>query len=426
MDVSFGCRVTSACLLLVIAMASFAQQSSPDSERGLDLGAAVARSLESNPELIAFGFQVNAQQARVRQAGLKPAPKLGLLIENGLGSGDLSGFDGAETTLSLAWELERGKRERRIGAARAGVSLLDAEEEIHRLDVAAETARLFLDALALQERAIRSDAAVRLAEETAAEIKKRVEAARTPTADLGRAEAELARARLNREDIEHEQRVAYRRLASQWGDTQLDFDRVHGDLAHLPAPNPYADLLARVTQNPNLARYLSEQRLREAELRLAESRAKSSWKITAGIRRLELSNDHAFMAGITIPLVADKRNQGRVDEAHAQLSMTDANHLASRVRIETQLFAVYQELQHALHRAATLKEEILPRMEAALRDTEHAYGAGRYSYLELRVVQAELLNTRFELVKSSAEAHRSVIEIERLTGTSATSLAAHQ
>ena len=425
MSVTLTCRVTLLCLAAVYGTASFAQTISTSDQITLNLDAAVARTFQSNPRLIAFGYQIHAQQGRLQQSELKPNLQLGLLVENALGSGDFEGIDSAETTLSLAWVLERGKRERRIDAARAGVSLLETEAEIQRLDAAAETARVFLDTLALQERLIRTDDAVMLAEQTAAAVQKRVQAGRTPAADLARAEAELARMRLDREDIEHELRTAHRRLSAQWGEIQPDFARVSGDVHQLPAPDAYESLLARLEQNPDLSRYLNEKRLREAELRLAKARAKPNWQLTAGIRRLERSDDQAFVAGITIPLTTRNRNQGRVSEARARLAMTDADRVATRVQIETQLFALYQELQYSLHRAATIREEILPRIEQALEDTERAYAAGRYGYLELRVVQAELLDTRTALVESSIDAHRHIIEIERLTGTTVTSSVTH-
>ncbi len=420
---SLTCRVTLSSLLAVLSTAGFAQSLSASDQVALRLDTAVARTLERNPRLIAFGYQIHAQQGRLQQSELRPNLQLGVMVENALGSGDFQGIDGAETTLSLAWVLERGKRERRVDAARAGISLLETEAEIQRLDAAAETARLFLDTLALQERQIRTDDAVMLAEQTAAAVHKRVQAGRTPTADLARAAAELARMRLDREDINHELRTSHRRLAAQWGELQPGFTHVDGDVHRLPKLDAYASLLARLEQNADLSRYLNEKRLREAELRLAEARAKPNWQVTVGVRRLERSDDQAFIAGITIPLTMRNRNQGRISQARARLAMTDADRAATRVQIETQLFAWYQELEHSLHRVATIREEILPRIERALEDTERAYAAGRYGYFELRVVQAELLDTHTALVESSINVHRHVVEIERLTGTTVTSSA---
>lgn len=426
MWVSLNIRIACACLLLVLSSSSLSQTSADNDSTALDLKTAMARTLESNPALVAFGYQMRAQQGQVQQAGLRPNPELDLFVENVLGSDNFQGVDSAETTLSLAWVMERGKRERRVDAARAGASLLQAEADIRRLDAAAETARAFLSTLALQERLRLTGDAVQLAEQTTASVKRRVEAGRTPAADLARAEAELARIRLDREDLEHELRTSQRYLAAQWGETQPDFVRVNGNVKQLPIPDDYSQLLARLELNPNLSRYLSERRLREAELRLAEARAKPNWRLTAGVRRLERSNDQAFVAGFTVPLATRNRNQGRIAEARSRLAMTDADKTATRVHIETQLFALYQELQHSLHRAATLSEQILPRIETALADTERAYAAGRYSYFELKVVQAELLDARAALVESSIDAHRRVIDIERMTGTAVTSSVALQ
>ncbi len=405
----------AACMLLLLFVATVRANPSADGA-DVSLNDAIARALERNPALLAFGYQLEAQQGRVLQSGLRPNAELHLSVQDALGSGAFEGLDAAETTLSLAWVLERGKRERRTDAARAELSLLEADAAIHRLDAAAETARRFLDSLANQEQLVLGDAAVRLAEQTVTNVGRRVRAGGTPEADLARAEAELARLRLRHGHLEHELLSSNRRLAAQWGDTRPDFSRVRGDARELPSPGSFASLVARLDDNPNVARYLSERRLREAELRLAEAEARPDWVLDAGVRRFEQPDEHALIAGITIPLTLRNRNQGRIAEARARLALADADRVATRVRVETQLFALYQELRHSLHRAATLRDDVLPRVEQALADTERAYAAGRYGYFELRVVQAEVLTARTALIEASIDAHRNVIEIERLTG----------
>lgn len=425
MWVSLTCRCGARCLLILASVAVLTQSVRASETVTVDLEEAVRRTLARNPSLMAFGYQIEAQQGRVTQSQLRPNPELGVMVENVLGSGDFEGVDAVETTLSLGWVLERGKRERRVAAERAGVSLLESEAEIRRLDAIAETARLLLESLANQERLIRTREAVTLAEQTVAAVRGRVQAGRTPEADLARAEAELARIRLAREDVDHELLTSNHRLAAQWGETQPDFARVSGNIYQLPSPEGFPSLLMRIEQNPDLSRYFTEQRLREAELRLAQADAKPNWHLSAGIRRLERSNDQAFVTGITIPLAMRNRNQGRIAEAHAKLSQAEADRTATRLQIEIQLFALYQGLQHSLHRTATLREAVLPRVEQALADTQRAYASGRYGYFELQVVQGEVLDARTALVEASIDAHKHVIEIERLTGTAMSSSAAH-
>lgn len=404
-------------VLILLCTAALAQADYASSARSISLSQAIEQTVASNPELIAFGYQIEAQEGRVTQSGLRPNPELGLEVENFMRTGQRSAVDTAETTLSMSWFLERGKREKRVDASRARVSMLESEAMFRRLNVAAETAQLFLESLVTQERARQREDAVTLAEEVVSAVKRRVEAGHTPKAELSRAKADLARARLRAEDTQHELHTAYRRLAAQWGDSEPLFGRVAGDLYNLPSPDGFPHLMSRIDENPQLRNYLARHQMREAELELARAEARPNWNVTAGVRRFELGDDYALVAGLTIPVATSNRNQGRIAEAEARLAGTSAEEAALRIQLETRLFARYQELQHDLHRAETLRENVLPNVEQALADTERAYEVGRYGYLELRQVQADLLATRREILETAARAHQNAIEIERLTGT---------
>jgi len=408
---------TGACLFLLLFSTIVRAESGPPGEgQTIGLNEAVARTLLHNPALIAFGYQLQAQDGRVLQAGQAPNPELSFAVEEALGTGRFSGTDSAQTTLSITWILERGVRQRRLESARAGVSLVAVEIDIVRLDAAAETARLLFSCLANQARKISANEAVQLAQETVQAVQKRVEAGKAPQAELARAQAELARMKLIQKDVWLALLSARHRLAAQWGETEPGFTHVNGDLLTLPSPEPFATLKTRIDRNPEFARFLSKQRVDEAQVRLARAQRKPGWRVSAGVRRLEVSNDEALVANITLPLTRRNWNQGGVAEARANLAQTNADAIATRIRIETSLFVIYQELQRSLHRAKTYRDDVIPRIEQALADTRSAYERGRYSYLEWRTVQEDLLAARSALVEASFDAHRNAIEIERLTG----------
>lgn len=408
---------TYLCCFLALGAVCAAQPNDPDlSVSSIDLDAALARALAENPDLVAFGYELEAAEGRVQQAGLRPNPELGVTVEDAFGNDTNRSIERAETTVTLGWLLERGVRARIVDAARADLSLHMANADVMRLDVGAETARRFLACLASQERLRIATLAVQQAEETVRLVAERVAAGRALEAELARAQADLVRTELVREEHEHEKLSAYHRLSAQWGQTEPDFSSVRGDLLTLPALEPFEALLSRVDTNPEQARLLSEQRLAEAGLRLAEARRRPSWEVSAGIRRFELTDDFAFVGGVTIPLPVRDRNQGRIAEARAEVERTRAERTANRVRIETALFVLYQELDYKLRRAARLEADVLPRLERALVDTRRAFELGRSGYFEWRVVQAELLEARNDRLDASVGAHEIVIEIERLTG----------
>lgn len=405
-----------AGLLALLSSLTVAQNA--DLSDILNLQAAVTRTLEHNAGLRAFGYQLRAQEGRILQAAVKPPPELNVVAENIFGSGENDMLQGAQTTFSIAWILDHGVTERRAAAEGAALDLMAMDMDVSRLDAAAETARLYLNCLALQTRMLNAVAAISQAQITVEAVADKVEAGAVPAAELARARTELATRELLREDIEHETLAAYHLLAEQWGLTAPDFANVSGDVLTLPALQDFNLLVARLEQNPDISRFLSQQRMYEAQLRLAEASRKANWRVSAGVRQLELTGDHAFVMDINVPLSRPDSNRGRLEEARANLSRTEAEAEAERVHIQTALYVIYLELQRYLEVAAALRDNIIPLHEEALDETQNAYDLGRYSYLELSTVQTDLLAARNELVDVSIEAHRRMIEIERFTGLS--------
>ena len=262
----------------------------------LRLAQALAKALEHNKELAAFEYRRKEQAGRLQQAGLVPNPELKLVVEDALGSAIYEGFDRAQTTLSLEWVLEQRNRRHRVEAARAGSEILVSDAEILRLDVAAETAQRFLSSLANQARLASADEAVLLEEDTVRAVERRVRAGRSPSVELTRAEAELATTRLARDDVTHELAVGYHRLAAQWGEVEPGFSSVSGELLELPTTESFAALTARIEQNPQLARFVSEARVAKANLRLAQARRWPTLRPSVGVRRYEATNDTALVA----------------------------------------------------------------------------------------------------------------------------------
>jgi len=400
----------------VITLFAFSSVALSEEFQAISLQEAIAKTLEYNPNLRDLDFRLKAQEGRIQQAGIAPSMELGVGLENTLGTGDYSGINSSEVTVSIAWILERGVRQHYIDVASANKRYLSSSANVIQLDSAAKTAHLYLDSLAFQSRMVNTEKSVILAEETIQAVSKRVKAARTPEAELSRAKAELARRKLEREDIEHELVSANRLLASQWGALEVTFKKVKGDILSIPKLLPFETLKSRIQQNPEFAQILSNRQLKQTQLDLELAKNKSSWKVTAGLRHLNDTGDQALVAGISIPFGKGTSNAGWVSEARAKLEQSSLQESILRVRIETDLFVLYEKLKHNLHVIESVRNEIIPPLEKALIETRRAYNLGRYSYLELRSVQAELLDANYALIETSINAHKNIIEIERLSG----------
>ena len=280
----------------------------------------------------------------------------------------------------------------------------------------AEVTRRLIHVAADQEHLALTMRATVLAEDNVAAAAARVAAARAPDVELRRARITSARVGVAQEHAEHELLTSRRKLAAMWGDSEATFERVSADLYALPPSEGYEALVARLASNPDFTRFASEERLRDAELRVAEAHARTDLTVRAGVRLLHDTNDEAFVFGVTLPLRTNSRARNEIAAIQAQREQTAAEREAHRVRAEAQLFELFQELRHAITEAEVLRTTVLPEMRAALEATRYAYDRGRYSYLEWVDVQRELVDVERALIDAAANAHLYRTEIERLTG----------
>jgi len=400
-----------ACAVLLAGAAA------PAAGQTLTLESAIAQTLASNPDLRVYAPRLAVARERAAGAALHPPLTLEAETQDAFGTGRASGFDSAETTFALSQVIELGsKRALRAAAGVAGTAVVAAERAAAELDVLAEVTRRFIHVAADQEHLALTMRATALAEDNVAAASARVAVARAPEVELRRARVTRMRAAVEQEHAEHELLSSRRKLAAMWGDSEPRFERVDADLYALPSTEGYEALLARLGSNPELLQFASEERLRDAELRVAEAHARTDITWRAGLRLLHETNDEALVFGVTLPLHAARRARSEIAAARAERERTAAEREAHRVRAEAQLFELFQELGHAVVEANALRATVLPEMEASLEATRSAFERGRYSYLEWMDVQRELVEVQRALIDASANAHLYRTEIERLTG----------
>jgi cobalt-zinc-cadmium efflux system outer membrane protein len=411
MALSFRHALALASAAYLMALAG------PAAGQTLTLAEAIERTLARNPELGVYAPRLRAARQGEATAALRPPIELQTEVQDVFGTGRASSFDTAETTVAFSQVIELGnKRGLRVDAATAGTRLVDAERAVAELDVLAEVTRRFIHVASDQEHLAVTQRATALADENVAAATTRVAAARAPEVELRRARITRARAAVEQEHAEHELLASRRLLAAMWGDSDATFERVSADLYTLPPSEGYETLVARLVDSPDFARFASQERLRDAELRLAEAHARSSLAVRAGVRELHETNDESFVFGVTLPLFSRSRARSEIAQAQALREQTAAEREAHRVKAEAQLFELFQELGHAITESEVLRSSVLPEMEAALEATRIAFERGRYSYLEWVDAQRELVEVRRQLIDASVNAHLYRTEIERLTG----------
>lgn len=403
-------------LLIGVTLSGFATGATPDSP-ALDLRTVLVRTLDTSPVLDVFPYRERAADALIVQAGLRPNPELSVELDNVIGTGPYSGFDGAEVTLALSQVIELGdKREHRTRLAGMNRELVGVDYEVARLDVLAEAARRFISVAHAQALLALTRREERLTERALAVAKRRTESGRASPVDEGRARIAVVQATIAKRRVEHELASARMRLAASWGETNPAFGEVRADLFRFPEVPPFDFLRAQLDDAPILGRYLTIERVRAAELRLAEASGRQDARVGIGLRRFEESGESAVTLQFSMPLPFSDRNQGRISAARAEWEMTDAERRQARIAIHASLFEIHQDLQQARAEAAALQEAALPEAQQALERIESGYEAGRFSYLDLIEARRQRLGIERAAIEAASSFHRLLLELERLTG----------
>jgi cobalt-zinc-cadmium efflux system outer membrane protein len=348
---------------------------------------------------------------------VRPNPELSLEIENVFGTGALSGVKDLETTLQLSQLVDLGgRRARRIAAARTEQGLTEADAIAKRVDIAAEVARRFTEAVADTERLSSARRARELGEQTVAAVRTRVEASLVSPIELNKARTALAVLRIEEEHAEHELAVCHRSLAAILGEPEPSFDHVRADLLALPAMPEFDDLASRIESSPTITRFDAETQWRDAQVMLAQSLRRSQSRVSAGLRRVESTDDFGFVAGISIPMPLRDENPGTLREARERRAQIAPALASARLEMRATLFGVYQEMLHAQTALALLREEVIPLAEETLALVNQGYRDGRFSLVDLLDAQRSLIEQREQVVANAASFHLHVITIERLLG----------
>lgn len=411
-------RASRICLTLICCLSSVQTSSILAASVGnkLTLAEAVKRSLEQNPSLKVFALRDAALQGQLKTAQLKPAYELDIETENLAGTNSFNGLDSAELTVSLSSTIEMGgKREARSGFYTNSRSVLTAQKQVESLELLGEVTRRYIDVLAAQERVILALEAAELAKSTLAVVKKRSKAGSTPEAEVKRAKAAQSQSELTL--LSEQQQLTYLKvaLAALWGDTTPQFSTVSGDLFRFGKDVDFDVLYAKLEKNPVIQVFVAEERLKDAEVRLAKTESSSDFRWSVGVRQFQESNDTALTAGFSMPLFSSSRNKGAVSSALASRNEVFVQREMALLNMHTHLFRAFSNRQQAIISVNKLQNEIVPALKQALKETRQAYERGRYSYLEYVTARQELLSARRSLIEAASAALTYGADIEQLT-----------
>lgn len=383
----------------------------------LTLSEAFARVLSDNPELAMYPYDIRAAEARALQAGFRPNPQVSFEIENIAGNGEFSGTDSMETTLALSQVIEMGgKRPLRRDVGQWRRQTIERDYELARLDILSAAASRYLEVAQTQRLLAFARQVVDFTRTAENVAQQRFNAGSASRAELSRARTDFMQAKLAVSNLTVRLTNARRRLASLWGETSVDFNNVEAEIFALPPTPEFASIQLQLEQAPQLQRFMTLERLRQAELDLAIARGRQDIEVGAGIKRVEGTGNTGLVFSFSMPLGVFNQNQGNITSARENLTKLDLEEKATRVKVFMELRNAFAQLEQARERVTLLREQILPEAQQALTLIQEGYGDGRFSYLELVEARRQLLSFETEAVSAATDFHQTLITLETLTG----------
>ena len=376
---------------------------------------ALALALMHNPELKAFSWDVRVSQARQLQASLWPNPELDVEVENFGGTGEVSDFDAAETTIQLSQLIELGgKTDKRVKLAAVEKELAGMDYEAKRLDVFTDVTKAFIDVLAAQQRLKLTEELVQLSEELVATVTKRVDAGKD--SPLEKTKAGVAHSNVK---IQHRQTVqnlefARKQLASTWDGQNPTFANVAGKLDSPSSLASIDQLTDLISQNPDIARWPLEIDKGKASLELEKAKAISDITLSGGSKRSNETDDNTIVFGISIPLPVSDRNQAGKMEAAYILARARQEQRAARAKIQMELARAYQQLANSHAEVTELDRNVLKGAESVFEASRTGYIQGKLNYLNVLDAQRTFFEAKSQYIDALTSFHIAKTDVERL------------
>lgn len=415
---STECAVRVLLLLLWLAVDNAAAEDERDEIVSITLQQAIARALANNPGIEAARVDADIVNSRRDSFALGTPYRLGGMVENVAGSGDLSGFDASETTLLLSKTLETGDKRalrRQLGDTR--LQRANLEISMREAAVAAEVSRRYVRLLLLQESADLLEESVAISRRTLDVVQRRVAIGRASEAEESSAAVSLARTQLDSSRLGFEIVAARTALSSLWGTTNPGFAEAHGDLYAMPDMPAWEVLRGRLSESPAMRRIAAEVVVRHAERRVALSRQSTDIELSAGLRHLAATDDIAMVLGVSVPFGSRGRAGPLVRESEAGIARMAADREWRSLELESTLQGHFQDLLAARNELQILQGQVIPGARRAVSFYERGFETGSYSLLELTAAQERLVSVRRDAVDAAADIHLALIEIESLLGS---------
>lgn len=384
----------------------------------LTLKDALQRMLSQNKQLQAQQHALLATEAQGQQFAVRPNPELAVEFEEFAGSGDYSGTDVMQSTLSVSQLVELGgKRGRRQQLAEHQRLLAEQQLAVSRSNLISTTAQRFVDVLVAQKQLALAQNQLDQSAQVLTTVNEAVLAGEKAPIEALRFKSLATQAQIRYQramaTLENSRMI----LASSWHSSVADFTEVEGNLSLVPALPTWDAIEHQLDSAPLFILGQRQQQLAQAELALERANRVSNLTFEVGVKRDNGNDDTALLAGLSMPLALFDRNQGAIAAANLRVAQADAEGHALRQQLRQQVLTSYRNAQLSRQEIEALTSDLIPAAQAVFEALSYGYGQGKFGVIEVLDAQGNLFDSEDRYIEALTRYHQQFSELGRLLGS---------
>jgi cobalt-zinc-cadmium efflux system outer membrane protein len=400
-----------------------------DQTGGMTADQAVAAALENNGEIQALRKEVEAARALVKQAGLRPNPKVATS-----GAKQINGADNDQVAeVMLPLELG-GRRAARIVVAQRELEIREFALANQERLLASEVRTKFGESLAFVKKLELTEETLTAAKQGYELVTARVNEGKIAPLEQNMFLVEVNRLVAIRETAEGKVEIAMLELRNMIGMKPEDPLRLSGDFENLiTSLPPIADDTTRALNNrPDLQGAKAVEQLASARIEQAKSGGRIDASIKTGYQRMNSSfsvsgfDDHGilrpvqdifhfFTFGVEIDLPVRNRNQGAIEAAVFDQDAARRRIEFGELTIRREVAAAFAKYNAAARSLSIVRGGVRDQSKENLQVIWQTYELGSRNLLDYIAEQRRFLDVENALVDAELETYEAKVEIMRAT-----------
>lgn len=367
------------------------------SSKSYDLSTLEDLARDHNPTLAQAGAHVRAEEAKAKQAGLYPNPRVGYAAEQ-IGVENTPGeFHGAfvaqEIVTAGKLRLSRQKYAARAVAARA-------VEEAQTLRVLNDVRMHYWRTLGVAELLKIHRELEKNAEDSLLTVREMLNVGQANQADLHLATAAWQQARLNRKMMENDYRAVRDRLAAVVGIDLRDTE-VEGEIEADPILVDYDEAVGRLLESsPQIEEARAKLRADEITVKREKAEPIPNLRFQGAVGRNFEATETVYAASVSIEIPIFDWNQGTVQQATADLDRQRAEVRRMELSLRRLMADQYRNYISAFQQAQDYRTVIVPEARKAYEERLRSYEEDREAWPAVLMAERQYFDSRLQYIRS--------------------------